>query len=99
MTSPRQRKKRLALLKLRKKQEEQKNLEQQKLTKQENPQPAQQQPVAKPVDPTPPPVVESEATSKVKKSKIALVETKPPDQVLEQSKQEVKPAKEETKKD
>jgi hypothetical protein len=44
-------------------------------------------------------VVESEATSKVKKSKIALVETKPPDQVLEQSKQEVKPAKEETKKD
>lgn len=85
MTSPRQRKKRLALFKAKQKQEE--------LAKQNTVVATQQveikkQEPTKLVEATTPPVVESEA--KPKKLKNALVETKPQDQVLEQNKEEVK---------
>lgn len=86
MTSPRQRKKRLAALKLKQKREEE-------LLKQKTAVPVTQtelkkeEPV-KPVEVSAPPVVESE--SKPKKVKNALVETKPQEQVVEQSKVEVK---------
>jgi hypothetical protein len=80
MTSPRQRKKGLAIL--RSIQEAAKSdpiIEAVVVTDTE-----------KPVDLQPPPVVESAPASKAKKTKTGLVETKAQDQVLEQNKVEVK---------
>lgn len=77
MTSPRQRKKRLAMLKLRQKQ--------QKSNTEVNDTVA-----AVVVAPPPAPVVESvPATLKAKKSKVGLVELKTTDQVVEQKTEEV----------
>lgn len=85
MTSPRQRKKKLTILKLRKKREQQslKN----NIVEEKQPEIKKQEP-AKAVEVAAPPVVESE--TKPKKTKNALVETKPQEQVVEQSKVEVK---------
>lgn len=90
MTSPRQRKKALALLKLKEKLQKETALLQhktvvvEKQAEQKKPEPPQT--VANP----PPAVVESVVEPKPKKTKAGLVEIKPQDQVLEQPKEEVK---------
>ena len=78
MTSPRQRKKVAALLKL-KKEKQQTEVVPETTTK-------MAEPVAKPAEA----VVESVPVAKPKKSKTALVELKSQDQVVEQVKEEVK---------
>lgn len=85
MTSPRQRKKRLALFKAKQKQEELVKQNTVVTTKQVE---IKKEGPAKPVEAPTPPVVESEA--KPKKPKNALVETKSQEQVVEQTKPEVK---------
>lgn len=80
MTSPRQRKKRAHFLSMKQKQEQ--NLLKGVVKVETKP--------VEPVAVTPPAVVESNAASKLKKPRNALVETKPQEQVVEQPKEEVK---------
>lgn len=91
MTSPRQRKKRLALFKLKEKLKketvvvvEHKPVVVEKQVEEKKSEPAKL--VASP----PPVVVESAVEPKQKKAKAGLVEMKPQEQVVEQPKQEVK---------
>lgn len=89
MTSPRQRKKRLAIKRLKEK-VEQKELSNHKPVVVEKQAPPQAVETPKPVASAPQAVVDSEAGQKLKKAKIGLVETKSQDQVVEQPKEEVK---------
>jgi len=86
MTSPRQRKKRLAALKFKQKQEEQ--LLKQNMTLEVKDVEIKKEEPAMPVEVVATPVVESE--SKPKKTKNGLVEMKAQEQVVEQPKVEVK---------
>ena len=89
MTSPRQRKKRLALKKLKEKLEQAAVLDHNPVVVQkQEPQPKVEPP--KPVATPPQAVVESDVGQKPKKAKAGLVEIKAQEQVLEQPKEEVK---------
>ena len=89
MTSPRQKKKRLAIKRIKEKLE-QKVIPDHKPIVEEKQAPPQAVEAPKPVASAPQAVVDSEAGQKLKKAKIGLVETKSQDQVVEQPKEEVK---------
>jgi hypothetical protein len=89
MTSPRQRKKRLVLKKLKERLEKANVVEHKTVVVEAQAKTEKTEPV-KPVASVPPAVVESEVAQKQKKPKAALVEPKSQDQVVEQQKEEVK---------
>jgi hypothetical protein len=89
MTSPRQKKKRLAIKRMKEKLE-QKVVPDHKPIVEEKQVPQLTVTSPKPLANPPQPVVDSEAGQKLKKIKTGLVETKSQDQVIEQPKEEVK---------
>ena len=89
MTSPRQKKKRLVIKRMKEKLE-QKVVSDHKPIVQEKQEPQLTVEAPKPLAIPPQPVVDSEAGQKLKKIKTDLVETKSQDQVVEQPKEEVK---------
>lgn len=94
MTSPKQRKKRLAFMKMKENVEQKAVSDHKPVVEQKQVQEQKAQP-EKTVAPTTPPVVESEVAQKAKKPKAGLVELKSQEQVVEQVKEEVKtPTKE-----
>jgi hypothetical protein len=94
MTSPRQRKKRLAFMKMKENLEQKAVSDHKPVVEQKQVQEQKTQP-EKTVAPTTTPVVESEVVQKPKKPKAGLVELKSQEQVVEQVKEEVKtPTKE-----
>jgi hypothetical protein len=89
MTSPRQRKKRLVLKKMKERLEKANVVEHKPVVVEAQAKTEKTEPV-KPVASVPSAVVESEVAQKQKKPKAALVESKSQDQVVEQQKEEVK---------
>ena len=86
MTSPRQREKRLAFLKMKENLEKAIPIEHKPVVVEKQVKTEKIEPV-KSVAPAPPAVVESEVAQKQKKSKAALVEPKSQEQVVEQVKE------------
>lgn len=90
MTSPRQRKKRLAFKKMKEKLEKRSHVVEHKPVVVEKQAEQQKEEPKKPVATEPQLVVESPPEPKPKKARIGLTELKPQEQVVEQPKEEVK---------
>jgi hypothetical protein len=99
MTSPRQRKKRLALKRMKEKFDQTSAVPQHKLVVAEKQAPIEKSEMEKTVAAATQVVLDSDSAAKQKKTKTGLVEMKPQVQTLEQPKQEVKTETVEVKKE
>ena len=97
MTSPRQRKKRLAIKKMKEKLEERSSVTDHRTVVVEKQATQQKLEIPKAVATQPQPVLESDTAAKQKKPKIGLIEMKPQSEIVQQVKEEVKSEVVETK--